>query len=720
MDTMTTTQHPTVAPHGRLTGSDPEPLEPGGRAWGGRSGVGAEVARVLAAARRRLAERGLAGLALTGLAAALIGLFAVARPLSPGVGRAIDQVSAVSARVPVGTVLLRLPLSIVAPTPSLPAWGSVLQVLVMFGLAELLLGRRRLVAMALVVQAATTLAVRVALWAGPHAYLGLRHRELLWRDTGPSAVVMALAAVLAARLGLRRIGAALVVFVALDATLVGHLASREHALALAIGFGWGGALRRLDRAAPVVALRCQLRGRVGGAVLITTAAVAVAVVGVAADALSAPVALVLLAGGLVVAGAVRRGDALTATLVALGTWAAVTATVADAHDRLGVAAAVLTVGLTRPRWARHSDRATAVARSAALDHVRRHGTDSLAWFALRDDKRWFLAAGCAVPWAPFGSVALVAPDPIGPAEHRADAMAAFVAFARGHGLRVAVLGAAESRLADYRRLGLHTVYVGDEAVVDSRTFRLDGGDRKGLRQAANRAAAKGYTVSFHSPAGMTPGLRAAVEGLAPASRRGGAERGFSMTLGRTCDPGDPDLLVAVCHAPDGRPVAFCQFVPAPGLPGWSLDLMRREREGGHPNGLLDFVLVETIRHEAATRGGVVTLNFTVLRQALADTSPSRRRRALRAGLHAASASVQIETLWRFNEKYGPTWQGRWVAFESWLDVPAVAWACGRAEGVSELPVVGRWLAPRPVARTGAIPTDGDVVGALWDPAAVAS
>ena len=43
------------------------------------------------------------------------------------------------------------------------------------------------------------------------------------------------------------------------------------------------------------------------------------------------------------------------------------------------------------------------------------------------------------------------------------------------------------------------------------------------------------------------------------------------------------------------PVAFCQYVPAPGIAGYSLDLMRRD-DGEHPNGLIDFVVVDTIEH----------------------------------------------------------------------------------------------------------------------------
>ena len=51
------------------------------------------------------------------------------------------------------------------------------------------------------------------------------------------------------------------------------------------------------------------------------------------------------------------------------------------------------------------------------------------------------------------------------------------------------------------------------------------------------------------------------------SRQGEHERGFSMMLGRIFDPRDTGLLLTVVRAPDGRPAAMCQFVPAPGING---------------------------------------------------------------------------------------------------------------------------------------------------------
>ncbi len=332
------------------------------------------------------------------------------------------------------------------------------------------------------------------------------------------------------------------------------------------------------------------------------------------------------------------------------------------------------------------------SRTRARDLVRRHGAGTLDYFALRDDKQHFFDGETLVTYAVYGGVCLVSPDPIGPGAERARAWDRFCRFADSRGWCVAVLGAGDEWLETYRTAGMRDIYVGDEAIVDLSTFELDGGRSKGLRQAVNRIARNGYTVTFHDPGRCDPEVSAALREVMTKSRRGGRERGFSMTLGRLFDPEDVDLLIAVAHAPDGRPVAFCQYVPAPGIDGYSLDLMRRD-DGEHPNGLLDFVIVSTIAHLRARGMRALGLNFATMRAVLAgEGEDCVRLRLTRWAVRRMSGSMQIESLWRFNAKYHPRWLGRHVVYRAPEHLPAVAVAIARAESFWELPVVGRFLA----------------------------
>jgi lysylphosphatidylglycerol synthetase-like protein (DUF2156 family) len=231
--------------------------------------------------------------------------------------------------------------------------------------------------------------------------------------------------------------------------------------------------------------------------------------------------------------------------------------------------------------------------------------------------------------------------------------------------------------------------------VDCAKFSLEGGEFKGLRQAVNRVARNGYRMEYYDPARVGPDLRASLRRVMAQNRRGDAERGFSMTLGRIFDPDDRGLLLAVAYGPDNEPAAFCHYVPAPGINGYSLDLMRRT-DGPHPNGLLDFVIVSTIR-ELEHRGLCgLGLNFATLRAVLAgemgDTVGQRLQRWL---LKRLSDSMQIESLWRYNAKFGPEWQPRYAVYDGPEQMLPAALAVAQAESFFELPLIGRFLMPPP-------------------------
>jgi lysylphosphatidylglycerol synthetase-like protein (DUF2156 family) len=255
------------------------------------------------------------------------------------------------------------------------------------------------------------------------------------------------------------------------------------------------------------------------------------------------------------------------------------------------------------------------------------------------------------------------------------------------------LGAGEDWLPIYRATGMHDLYVGDEGVVRIRRFTLEGGRFKGLRQAVNRVAKYGYTITFHDPSQLDESLREQLKDVMTKSRRGDVERGFSMTLGRVFDADDAGLLLAVVHGPEGSPVAFCQYVPAPGIGGFSLDLMRRD-DGEHPNGIIDFAVVETIKELQARGCEGLGLNFATMRAVLAGEAGEGVTQRVQAWLlRRMGDSMQIESLWKFNAKFDPDWQPRYATYDAPENMLGVAIAVARAESFWELPLIGRFLVP---------------------------
>jgi lysyl-tRNA synthetase class 2 len=343
-----------------------------------------------------------------------------------------------------------------------------------------------------------------------------------------------------------------------------------------------------------------------------------------------------------------------------------------------------------------------LAELRAREIVRRHGRGTLDYFSLREDKQFFFFRDSLVAYAVYGGVALVSPDPIGPEAERSEAFSSFRAYAEGRGWTIGVIGASGEWLPIYGAAGLHHLYIGDEAIVDCPTFSLAGGKMKGLRQAVTRLARHGYTVEFLDPANIDPSRVTDILDLISMLRRGEAERGFSMMLGRLFNPKDKGLLLTIVHGPDGKPVAVCQFVPSPAINGYSLDLMRRD-PGEHPNGLIDFALCSTIEHLRDTGARGLSLNFAAFRSVLdGERGEGTMTRVERWALKRLSGIFPIESLWTFNAKYDPTWLPRYLVYPAAESFVPVAAAVLRAESLTELPVLGRFLVSDPSNRPGTV------------------
>ncbi|MCU1467792.1 MAG: hypothetical protein JWM72_3720 [Actinomycetia bacterium] len=335
-----------------------------------------------------------------------------------------------------------------------------------------------------------------------------------------------------------------------------------------------------------------------------------------------------------------------------------------------------------------------LSRERARFIVERYGGDSLSYFALRDDKEWFGFRDTLVAYRVHNGVALVSPDPIGPVGQRAESWGAFREFADEHGWPVAVMGAGADWLPVYAASGMHDLYIGDEAVVDARRFSLDGKQNKSLRQSVGRVEKAGYRVEFFDPAHLEPELEAKLRVLMTGSRRGDVERGFSMTLGRVFEPDDRGLLLAVALDRDDNPAGFCQYVPARAIDGWSLDLMRRSEASDVPNGITEFIVAKTIEHIRSEGFVGLALNFATFRAVLASEAGDRLvQRAQKWILERVGDSMQIESLWTFNEKFQPEWHPRYAAYDSPEHMLSASIAVARAESFFEIPIIGRFFKP---------------------------
>jgi lysyl-tRNA synthetase class 2 len=327
-------------------------------------------------------------------------------------------------------------------------------------------------------------------------------------------------------------------------------------------------------------------------------------------------------------------------------------------------------------------------REAARALVAEWGADTLAPFALRADKSYFFTEDerAFLAYRVVGGVAVVSGDPIGPASEYDRLVARFIAFARERDWRIAILGASERCLAVYRAHGLHALYHGDEAVLDTASFSLDGRPIRKVRQSAHRLRAAGYTAEALHPRQIGPELRAELESVAREWRGTAPSRGFVMALDALFRLEDEDALFVIGRDTGGEPQGFLHF--AVSRPGSALSLSSMPRRRATPNGFNEWLVCETVEWARAHGFARISLNFAPFAALLAPgVELSRLQRIQRRILLALKGRFQLDNLLLFNRKFFPRWESRFVVYERLRDLPRIGLAALAAEAY--LPFTGR-------------------------------
>ncbi len=352
---------------------------------------------------------------------------------------------------------------------------------------------------------------------------------------------------------------------------------------------------------------------------------------------------------------------------------------------LGVAAALSLLFAWLAPW-RYRFSAAEREREHAHALVDLFGTDTLSPFSLRADKSYFFdpADRAFLAYRVVAGVAVVSGDPVGDEAALDSLLERFIAFARDRDWRIAVLGVGEEHLDLYRRHGLQALYHGDEAVVETAAFSLEGRAIRKVRQSVSRLNTAGYACETRYAGEIAEDMRAELEQVAISWRGDEPERGFTMELDGLFRLDNNDALFVIGRDREGAVAGFLHFALCPAGSALSLSSMPRLRTT--PNGFNEWLIVNAIAWAAEHGIERVSLNFAPFAALFnANTGLTRWQRLQRKALESMKFHFQLDSLLAFNDKFSPSWLHRYVVFESRRDLPRVGLAGLAAEGYVPYP-----------------------------------
>ncbi len=314
--------------------------------------------------------------------------------------------------------------------------------------------------------------------------------------------------------------------------------------------------------------------------------------------------------------------------------------------------------------------------------VREHGRRSLAAFAAQDDKHHLMVAGGRglVAFAVRGGVAFAAGDPLcAPADIPA-AASDFVEHCRRHGWTPCFYEASEEELPHYRALGLHSLKMAEEAIVELPSFSLAGGKRAALRSMVHKVTRMGLSVRRYDrascpDAAIDEQLEEISEEWLAEKRLG--EMGFSLS--RFSLEALSGLPVFLCMEGQ-KVVAFTSWRPYRAGKAAVLDLMRKRKDA--PSGTMDLLVSRSLEE----------LREAGLEEASLANAPLANVGEPRGGLEKGvallfenlNAYYGYKNLFQFKKKFAPRWEGRYLVYPSGPALPGVAYALTGVHGAGGL------------------------------------
>ena len=297
--------------------------------------------------------------------------------------------------------------------------------------------------------------------------------------------------------------------------------------------------------------------------------------------------------------------------------------------------------------------------------------DSLAYFALRRDKNYFIEREqrAALAYRAAAGIVIVSGDPVGDPAAFDDLLEQFAALCRTRAWRIAVIGVAVDMRAAWARIGLRSIYVGDEAVVIPELFSLEGRPIRKVRQSLHRLRREGYRVRVMRARELSEEDWQAARRVSSAYRPYMPAQGFSMAADDLRADEFADAVLVFGEDSQGGLAGFLHFVPVPGSTALSLSAVKRLPQT--PNGFTEFMLCEAFAWGRAHDVASVSLTFNAFGRLLrGEYEPRRRHQLARWMIHQLERVVQVERLHEFNRKFLPDWQPRYFACESLADLPA--------------------------------------------------
>lgn len=302
----------------------------------------------------------------------------------------------------------------------------------------------------------------------------------------------------------------------------------------------------------------------------------------------------------------------------------------------------------------------------AKDLVHKYGQSPLDYYKTYFDKILFFSEDPDdgfLAYKVHKGIAIVLENPVCPSNKTTDLIKDFTRYCITMDYLCFFYRLPETDLLLYKNLGLKTLPIGQEAILDLDRFTLEGREMKSIRNAVRKVEKSGFTAKIYPPPVPDGKLQqckqVSDEWLNDLNRK---ELVFSQ--GMFVDEEIKKTTILAVENQEGKVAGFLNIIPDYKANEGTYDLIRKAKDA--PNGIMDYLLIHMFEYFKNQGHRYANLGMAPL------TGSEFDNRSITQAFHLLAKVIrklnEFKGLKEYKDKFKPEWENRYLAYENDFDL----------------------------------------------------
>lgn len=297
--------------------------------------------------------------------------------------------------------------------------------------------------------------------------------------------------------------------------------------------------------------------------------------------------------------------------------------------------------------------------------LKSYGTSALDFFKISKEKQLFFSENEEgfISYRVANSFAFVLEEPVCEENDKEIIIHEFESFCQNNGLKSVYYRIDEQSLFLFQSFKKQKLFIGQEAIMNAETFKLEGKDRKSLRNGLNTLGKKGYTSEIiYSP--QTEETLMEIEGISNEWLKefDKQEMVFSQGMFDQAAIETQDLIVIKNQ--EGKIEAFINIIPDFAPNECTYDLIRKNLDA--PNGSMDALIVKLVEYAKLKKIRYINLGLTPLGGMKQPNNTAEE--IMKFAYNRLGSFKHYQNLRDFKEKYADHWENKYLIYGTDFDL----------------------------------------------------